>query len=123
MGLHETEAFVLRTYKLAEADKIVVLLTRRAGLLRGVAHGARKLKSRFGASLELFTLVSLAYYEKEARELVSIRQAEILRSYFHLAQEADTIAVLDYLSELIIEFTPPYDPNEKLFRMISACLD
>ncbi|PYS94153.1 MAG: DNA repair protein RecO [Acidobacteria bacterium] len=123
MGLNETEAFVLRTYKLAEADKIILLLTRKAGLLRGVAHGARKLKSRFGASFELFTLVSLSYYEKETRELVSIRQAEILRSYFHLANKAEIVSALNYLSELIVEFVPPHDPNEKLFRMIRACLD
>jgi DNA repair protein RecO (recombination protein O) len=123
MGLHETEAFVLRTYRLAEADKIVALLTRSAGVVRGVARGAYKLKSRFGASLEPFTLISLSYYEREARELVSIRQAEILRSYFHLAAEAETVAELDYLGELILEFVPPHDPNERLFRMIRACLD
>ena len=123
MGLNETEAFVLRTYKLAEADKIVLLLTRKVGLLRGVARGARKLKSRFGAGLELFTLVSLDYYEKETRELVSIRQTEILRSYFHLANDPKVVSALNHLSDLLIEFTPPHDPNEKLFRMIRACLD
>src|SRR5215210_978544 len=99
MGLNETEAFVLRTYKLAEADKIVVLLTRRAGLVRGVARGARRLKSKFGASLELFTHVALTYHEKEGRELVSIGQAEIIRSYFHLARREDALQALDYLSE------------------------
>ena len=59
MGLVETEAFVLRTYKLAEADKIVLCLTREAGLVRGVARGARRLKSRYGASLEPIADVTL----------------------------------------------------------------
>jgi DNA repair protein RecO (recombination protein O) len=122
MGLHETEAFVLRTYKLAEADKIVILLTQNFGLLRGVARGARKLKSRFGASLELFTLISLTYHEKEARELVSISQTEIVSSYFHLAQQAELVETLNYLSELLIEFVPPHAPDEKLFRLVKACL-
>jgi DNA repair protein RecO (recombination protein O) len=122
MGLNETEAFVLRTYKLAEADRIAVLLTQKFGLLRGVARGARKLKSRFGASLEPYTFISLSYYEKEAQELVSIRQAEIVRSYFHLAREPEVVATLGYLSELIIEFAPPHEPNERLFRLIKACL-
>jgi DNA repair protein RecO (recombination protein O) len=122
MGLHETEAFVLRTYKLAEADKIVILLTQNFGLLRGVARGARKLKSRFGASLELFTLISLTYHEKEARELVSISQTEIISSYFHLAQQAESVNTLNYLSELLIEFAPPHAPDEKLFRLVKVCL-
>lgn len=123
MRLNVTDAFVLRTYKLAEADKIVVLLTQRFGLLRGVARGARRLKSRFGASLEPFTLVSLTYHEKEARELVSISQAEIVNSYFHLARNAEVTAALNYLSELLVEFTPPHAPDEKLFRMVRASLD
>lgn len=123
MGLVETEAIVLRTYNLAEADKIAVCLTRGAGLVRAVARGARRLKSRFGAGLEPFTIVALSYYEKEGRELVSLRQAEILRSYFALAGNMETVTVLAYLSELVIEFAPPHEPNERLFRMVNACLE
>ena len=52
MPLHETEAFILRTYTLKEADKICVFLARDAGKLRGVAHGARRLKSRYGSSAD-----------------------------------------------------------------------
>lgn len=123
MGLVETEALVLRTYRLAEADKIVVCLTRDAGVVRGVARGARRLKSRFGAGLEPFTLVSLSFYAKEGRELVSIRSAEIQRSYFKLARDSETVAALEYLCELALEFAPPHEPNEKLFRMVRACLE
>ncbi len=122
IGLNRTDAFVLRTYKLAEADKIVVLLTRQAGVLRAVARGATKMKSRFGASLELFTLISLDYHEKEGRELVSIRDAEIIHSYFHLTRDAGLVSALDYLSGLLIEFMPPQQPEEKLFRLVTACL-
>jgi DNA repair protein RecO (recombination protein O) len=123
MGLVETEAIVLRTYNLAEADKIVVCLTRSAGLVRAVAHGAKRLKSRFGAGLEPFTHLALSYYEKEGRELVSLRQAEILHSYFSLSRSVETVAVLAYMSELVIEFAPPHEPNERLFRMIRACTE
>ena len=73
MGLVDTEALILRTYNLAEADKIVVTLTRSAGLVRGVAKGCRKLRNRFGVSFELFTHIHFMFYEKENRELVSIR--------------------------------------------------
>lgn len=123
MGLIDTEAIVLRTYKLAEADKIVICLTRREGLVRGVARGARRLKSKFGASLEPFTLLSLSYFEKEGRELVSIRQAEIVRSYFKLARNVETVAMLEYFAELAIEFAPPHQADERLFRMVKACVE
>ena len=123
MSLVETEALILRSYNLAEADKIVVCLTRDAGVVRAVAKGARRLKSRFGAGLEPFTLISMSYYEKEGRELVSLRQAEIERSHFNLAARAGTVAALSYMSELVLEFAPPHEPNEKLFRMLKACFD
>src|SRR5216684_2540623 len=103
MALVNTDAIVLRTYNLAEADRIAVCLTRSAGLVRAVAKGARRMKSRFGAALEPFTLIRLAFYERENRELVSISSAEILKSHFDLA--------------------PPHEANEKLFRMVTACVE
>jgi DNA repair protein RecO (recombination protein O) len=123
MGLGETEAIVLRTYKLAEADKITVFLSQNSGVMRGVARGARRLKSKFGAALEPFTLVSLSYFEKEGQELVSIRQADILRSYFELSTNTEVVLALEYIGGLILEFIPPHEPNEKVFRMIRACLE
>lgn len=123
MALTETEAIVLRTYNLAEADKIVVCLTHDNGLIRGVAKGCRRLKNRFGAALEPFTLVQLSFYQKENHELCSLRQTEILRSHFNLSSDAEALAGLAYMADLIIDFSPPYQKNEKLFRMLRACLE
>jgi DNA repair protein RecO (recombination protein O) len=123
MGLIEAEGIVLRSYNLAEADKIVVCLTRHAGVVRTVARGARRLKSKFGAGLEPFTIIALTYYEKEGRELVSLRQTDIIRSHFGLATSAEAVAALAYMSELVMEFAPPHEPNERLFRMVRAVVE
>lgn len=123
MAVLETEALVLRTYNLAEADKIVVCLTKQAGLIRAVAKGCRRLKNRFGAALEPFTLLNVSCYQKEHQELISLRQAEILKSNFDLFGDADMLTALAYMGDLVIEFSPPYQPNEKLFRMVKACLE
>jgi DNA repair protein RecO (recombination protein O) len=124
MSLYRTEAFVLRTYSLAEADKICMFLTKDLGKVRGVAHGARKLKSRFGSALEPFTEVALTYYHKEGRELMSISTCDILRSHFHQgARDVQTASAFSYMSELLIEFLPDHDPNEKLYRLVAAALE
>jgi DNA repair protein RecO (recombination protein O) len=123
MALTETEALVLRTYNLAEADKIVVCLTRNAGLVRAVAKGSRRLKNRFGAALEPFTLLNIAYNQKENQELVSMRQAEILKSHFNLFNDPDVLTGLAYVGDLLVEFSPPHQTNDKLFRMVTACLE
>ena len=123
MAIVETEALVLRTYDFGEADKIVVCLTHTAGLIRAVAKGCRKLKSRFGAALEPFTLAKITYYQKENQELVSLNHAEIVKSHFDLSGQAETLTGLAYMGDLVIEFSPPYEPNERLYRMVKACLD
>jgi DNA repair protein RecO (recombination protein O) len=123
MGLVETEGLILKSYSLAEADKIVVFLTREEGLVRGVAKGAKRLKSRFGGSLEPFSIVQVNYFQKEERELVSIRQIELVKSFFENASDPHFLQKFSYLSELIVNFAPPHDPNEKLFRMAKICLE
>jgi DNA repair protein RecO (recombination protein O) len=123
MGLVNTDAIVLRTYNLAEADRIVLCLTRDAGLVRAVAKGARRMKSRFGAALEPFTFIKLDFYEKENRELVTVSQVEILKSNFDLAAHPDSTNALAYIAELVSEFAPPHEANDKLYRMVKACID
>jgi DNA repair protein RecO (recombination protein O) len=123
MGIVETQAIVLQTYKLADADKIVLCMTEKAGLVRGVARGARRLKSKFGASLEPFTLIQLSFFEKETRELVTIRGAEIVKSYFDAVGNAQAFEGLVYLLELVKEFALPHQSDEKLFKMLRACVD
>ncbi|HEV8588921.1 MAG TPA: DNA repair protein RecO [Pyrinomonadaceae bacterium] len=123
MNLVTTEAIVLRSYNLAEADRIVLCFTRSAGLIRGVAKGARRMKSRFGAALEPFTVIRLEFREKENRELVTISGAEIVKSHFDLAADIEVAEVLGYMAELIGEFAPPHEANDKLFRMVAACVD
>jgi DNA repair protein RecO (recombination protein O) len=122
MPLHETEAFMLRTYTLKEADKICVFLARDAGKLRGVAHGARRLRSKYGASLEPFTEVAITYFQKENRELVSISNCEIIRSQFDAVTSSEMLGVLHYLAELVIEFIPDHEPNERVYRLMAATL-
>ena len=123
MAVFETEALILRSYNLAEADKIVVCLSRSAGLIRGVAKGCRKLKNRFGAALEPFTLINLTYYEKEHQELVSFRQVEILKSRFNLASNTSILTGFSYMGDLLIDFSPPHQANDNLFRMALACFE
>ena len=123
MALFESESLILKTYPLAEADKIVVFLTQKHGLVRGVAKGAKRLKSRFGGGLEPFSVVNLSFYQKEERELVSVSQIELLKSYFEVASEPLFLQKFAYLGDLLTEFAPPHEPNERIYRMTRVCLE
>lgn len=123
MALIETESLVLKSYNLAEADKIVVLLTHDHGVVRGVAKGVKRLKSKFGSGLEPFSIVRVTYFQKEVTELVSIQNVELVRSYFTAAGDPEFLQKFSYLAELLIIFSPPHDPNETLYRMAKVCLE
>jgi DNA repair protein RecO (recombination protein O) len=123
MPLHDTEAFVLRTFTLKEADKVCVFFTRDAGKVRGVAYGARKLRSRFGASLEPFTEVSLTYFQKENKELVSISNCEIIRSQFAAGISSERMGMMQYWGELVDSFMLDHEPNETVYRLVAATLN
>jgi len=122
MPLIETESVILKTYNLAEADKIVLLLTRDHGIVRGVAKGAKRLKSRFGSSLEPFSVVRATYFQKEVLELVSIQKLDLIDSYFEVASDPDFLQKFSYLTDILVGSLPPQDPSETLYRMTRACL-
>jgi DNA repair protein RecO (recombination protein O) len=122
MPLRESESIILKTYNLAEADRIVVLFTRDFGMVRGVAKGARRTKSKFGSMLEPFSEIHVEYFEKEERELVSLQHADLIRSSFDSAADPESLETYAYVADLLLTFAPPHDPNEKLYRMFRAVL-
>jgi DNA repair protein RecO (recombination protein O) len=123
MPARDAEAIVLRQYPLAEADCIVVLLTREYGTLRGVAHGLKRPRSRLGAALEPLTHVRLQVYAKEGSELCHVRQCEMIHSYLGKEPTLDRVAAYSYLAELSQEMVPDNHPNAHLFRLFLAVLD
>jgi DNA repair protein RecO (recombination protein O) len=123
--VYRSEALVLRTYKLGEADRIVVFLTRDRGKKRGVAQGARRQRSRFVGALEPLTRGEVQYYERENRELVRINYVEPSRSPLSLAghRKDAALSYVSYFAELIDEWAQEADPSETLFRLGASALD
>ena len=122
MPARVSEAIVLRTYPLREADLVVSFFTRNQGRLRGVAKRAKKPKSNFGSGLERLSHVEMSYYQRENRELVNLESCELIHSQFALAGEYDSSVALDFIAELSEQLLPPAEPNEKFFRLLLSLL-
>lgn len=118
MPLHDSEAIVLRTYPLGDADRIVSFLTRGYGRLRGVAQGARRPKSRFGAALEPLTYLRLWFYERETRDLVRIGQCEILESFLDVHSDYRCSVVMSLVAEITDAVLPEREPQDAAFRLL-----
>ncbi len=121
MALYRDRGVVLRTYKLGEADRIVVALTRGHGKVRAVAKGVRKTKSRFGGRLEPASHVDLLLYEGRG-ELDIVSQAETVDHFRPLRDDLDrlgrAVALLEGADQLALE----REPNARLYEMLVGAL-
>ena len=118
--LYRDIGVVLRTYKLRESDRIVVVHTAENGKVRAVAKGVRKTKSKFGARLEPMSHVRLQLYR--GRELDIVTQAESVEPLAPMLSSLDRasqgLAVIEAVDQLSLE----REPNVQLYRMLVGVL-
>jgi DNA repair protein RecO (recombination protein O) len=122
MPQRESEAIVLRTYRLGEADKIVSLFTRQMGRIRAVAAGAQRPKSRYGGSLESLSYIRLWVFERENRDLGRLNNVELLESFFSMQSDYRRNVAAQYVAEVAEQFLPEREVNERVFRLVLAVL-
>ncbi len=123
MGVLTSEAVVLRTWPLHEADLIVSFFTRDYGRIKGVAKSALKSRKRFGGALEPMTVAHAWFAEKPGQELVRLDQLEIIRSPLATPVDHVRITVLSFFAELLDEVLPEHDPQETIFRLLVSVLE
>ncbi len=122
MPLRETEAIVLRTYRLGEAEKIASLFTRQLGRLRAVARGAQRTKSRYGGTLEPLSYIRVELFERENRDLLRLNSVELIESFFSMQADYRVQLAAQYLAEVGERLLPEREVNEKLFRLLLTVL-
>jgi DNA repair protein RecO (recombination protein O) len=118
MPLLESDAIILKTYPLGEADRIVVFFSRDHGKVRGVANGARKMKNRFGAALEPLAHSRIQFFERENRDLVRIRTADLLDSPMGLFADYERAVFAAELVDLTDRFVQEHQPQDAVFRLV-----
>jgi DNA repair protein RecO (recombination protein O) len=118
MPTHESEAIVLQSYPLGEADRLVSFFSRTMGRVRGVARGARRTKSRFGSTLERLSYIRIWFFEKETRELVSINQCEVIESFLDAFSDYPSSVALALFSEITETVLPDREVSDANFRLL-----
>jgi DNA repair protein RecO (recombination protein O) len=127
---YRDEAFVLRTHRLGEADLILVLLTRDHGIIRGVAKGVRRTKSRFGSRLDRFVRVNVQVYPGRNRAkadggLATVTDAATVATYAPvICADVDRfyagVAMLEVAGQ-VVQGADPQD-TARIFDLLDAAL-
>ena len=122
MALKQSEAIVLRTYPLREADLLVTLFTRAEGKVKGIARSAKKSRRRFGGALEPLTCVRAFYEDRERQELARLDSCDILESPLSDAVDYARVVALEHVAETLDEFLPDREANDALYRLAVSVL-
>lgn len=118
MPLRTTDAVIIGGYDLAEADRIVVFYTEAVGKLRAVAAGARRIRSRFGGTLQLFTQGRLVYFERPNRTLHKVNEFGVVRSHQPLREDLERIALGSALVESVALGVEDEETFPELYRLL-----
>jgi DNA repair protein RecO (recombination protein O) len=121
VGLYRDHAVVVRTYKLGEADRIVVFLTEQHGEVRAVAKGARRTKSRFGARLEPPSHVAVQLYRGRG-ELDTVTQVDTVDHFRDLRDDLDRLGRALTMVEAADQVALEHEPNPALYRLLVGAL-
>jgi len=122
MPIFHTEAIVLRSINLSESDKLVTFMTKRYGKVKCVAKAARKIKNRFGATIEPLSHIQLIYFGKENQTLYRLNHSDIIQSFQEIRDDLQKIYTGVYFSELIDTLIPEMHHDANVFRLLKDSL-
>ncbi len=120
MATYSDQAIVLRSYKLGEADRIVVLYTQGRGKVRGVAKGVRRTKSKFGARLENGSIVKVQLYE--GKNLDTVTQVERVFAGLEFRADLQHYARVAMMLEVVDKVTEDGVRDAAMYRLLTGAL-
>lgn len=119
----KTEGIALKSMRFRESSRIVSMYTRRFGKVKVVAKGVRRPKSKFGSSLEPFTVSNIVFYRRERRELYTISEADIVKEHVLLREDLERIGAASVIVDFLDAANPEESENVRLYALAVSMLD
>ncbi len=118
MPLIRTRGIILRSLKWGDADRIITVYSPTLGKIRGVARGARRMKTRFGGVLEPFGLVDLTLFQKTPESLGQISQIDLITSYSVIRENLTVMTAAARMVKMVEAITVDRDPNPDMYAAL-----
>jgi DNA repair protein RecO (recombination protein O) len=122
MALGKSAAVVIGSFDLGESDRVVTFYAREHGKVRGVAKASRRMRSRFGGSLELFTLGELVFFDTGRSELVRVDHFDVLEPFAALRADLERLGQAAWIVECVGRLTAERDPHAALYGLLTRAL-
>lgn len=119
---YTTDAINLKSYDLSDADKIILMYSRDKGLIRGVAKGVKKPKSKLGARMD--SLIANTLMFAKGKSLDRICQAQSINTFKESRHDIDKLMCSSYISEIVSNFGVEEDPcSKEVYDLLYKALD
>src|SRR6478752_1010117 len=115
---YTTEAVVLRSFRLGEADRVLHVYTLDRGRVGAVAKGVRKTKSRF----EPLSHVELQLHQGSG-DLQTVTGVSLLASHHAAREQPYRLNVGLVAAEAMLRLFPEQEANERAFRALARFLE
>jgi DNA repair protein RecO (recombination protein O) len=120
--IRRTEAICLRSRDHRESSKLLTFFSLEEGRLTGIAKGARRPGSKFGAALEPFSISNIIWYWHQEKSVFTISDAELVRSFSGLAAEPARFLAAEQVGEFVLRTVHRHDPSPQLYRLVATYL-
>ncbi|MBR0414437.1 MAG: DNA repair protein RecO [Clostridia bacterium] len=118
--LIQTKAIIIKENNVGETDRLVTMLTEKAGVIRAFARGARNVKSKALSATRLFCYSEMSIWASADKYV--IREAEPIEVFFGLRDDIVKIALAGYFSQLLIELAPSEENAADYLKLLLNCL-
>ena len=112
----KTPSIILSRKNIGEADKLIFLYTKDQGKIMAIARGLRKSQAKLAPALEIFNLSNIMITGQ------TITGAETINAFSSLRTNLETLEKAYYILNLVNEFTPDQDKDEKIFLSLKQTL-
>jgi DNA repair protein RecO (recombination protein O) len=108
-------ALVLRLYDWSETSQIAILLTRKHGLVRAMAKGARRPVAKFSGGFELLTAGTAGLLIKPEADLATVTEWDLTDPFWHLRRSLGAFYKASLTAELLQRMIIDREPQPTLF--------
>jgi DNA repair protein RecO (recombination protein O) len=123
MAATKTDAFVLRTQDYRDTSLLCDFYTRDYGKIKGIVKGVRDGRSRYGSTLEPFSLNEILFYRrKRGGDLHQVTQIELISLFGEARQDLERLGYASYFTELLRELTEVEDSHPAIFDLMADSL-
>ncbi len=124
MGVKIENAYILKSFTINEADKVIVVLNEKGEKLSLIAKNGVRIKSRFQGKLEPFSFVKLEYFDNGKSGLKPLNSVEVSKNLQSFIKgDMKKFLAFSFINEVIDAFVYEKEKNPRIFRLLKHVVD